>query len=73
MNISTAAMRVCMQAVWDYAVDVKQRGEQAEMAFAAKLKGHPTEDFHYFTGLSNIKALEEKYLPAEEISRKYGH
>ncbi len=73
MNISTAAMRVCMQAVWDYAVDVKQRGEQAEMAFAAKLKGHPTEDFHYFTGLSNIKALEAKYLPAEEISRKYGH
>lgn len=72
MNISTAAMRVSMQAVWDYAVDVRQRGERAEMDFAAKLKAHPTEDFHSFTGLSNIRELEAKYLPADEMSRKYG-
>jgi isocitrate lyase len=72
MNISTAAMRVSMQAVWDYATDIRQRGAQAEIDFAARLKGHPTEDFHRFTGLSNVREMEEKYLPAEEISRKYG-
>jgi 2-methylisocitrate lyase-like PEP mutase family enzyme len=69
--VSLACMRVTMQAVWDYAADLKQRGAQAEKDFERKLKGHPTEDFNRFAGFPEIKALESRYLPKEEVIRKY--
>ena len=69
--VSLACMRVAMQAVWDYAADLKERGAQAEIDFEVKLKGHPTEDFNKFAGFPEIKELEEKYLPKEAVLRKY--
>lgn len=69
--VSLACMRVTLQAVWDYAVDLKRRGAQAEKDFERKLKGHPTEDFNRFAGFPEIKALESRYLPEEEVIRKY--
>lgn len=72
INISTAAMRVSMKSVWDYAADVMKNQEQAEIRFEKELIGHPTEDFHQFSGLSRIKELESKYLSAEEVRHKYG-
>ena len=71
INVSTAAMRVSMKAVWDYAADLLRREEKAEIHFEKELIGHPTEDFHRFFGLSSIKELEEKYLPAEEMEKRY--
>lgn len=69
--VSLACMRVTMQAVWDYAADLKQRGVQAEKDFQRNLKGHPTENFNQFAGFPEIKALESRYLPKEEVLQKY--
>ena len=70
MHTSLAGMRATMMATWDYAVDLKARGAKAETDFQARLKAHPMGAFHEFAGFSKIKAMEEKYLPAEEL-RKY--
>jgi hypothetical protein len=35
------------------------------------MKGHPLEEFHDFAGFPEMKALEEKFLPKEEVERKY--
>jgi isocitrate lyase len=72
INISTAAMRVSMKSVWDYATDVLKNEEQAEIRFEKELIGHPTEDFHQFSGLSRIKDLESKYLSVDEVRQRYG-
>lgn len=71
MHVSLAAMRVTMRAVWDYAVDLKERGALAEMEFEQKAIGHPMGAFHEFAGFKRVRELEEKYLPGEELKRKY--
>jgi isocitrate lyase len=69
--VSLGCMRVAMQAIWDYAEDMRKRGDQAETDFEKRLKGHPTEDFNQFAGIPRIKELETKYLPKEEVRKKY--
>jgi len=69
--VSLGCMRVAMQAIWDYAEDMMKRGDQAEKDFEKRLKGHPTEDFNKFAGIPRIKGLEAKYLPKEEVRKKY--
>jgi isocitrate lyase len=69
--VSLGCLRVSMQAVWDYAADLMNRKEQAEKDFERKLKGHPTEDFNKFAGFPQVKQLEAKYLPGEEVRKKY--
>ncbi len=69
--VSLACMRVSLQAVWDYAADLRARSEVAEKEFEKRLKGHPTEDFNRFAGFPKVKALEAKYLPGEEMRKKY--
>ena len=71
MHVSLVAMRVMLYAFWDYAVDMKARGAEAEIDFQKRLIGHPMGAFHDLAGFSKVKALEEKYLPAEELTRKY--
>ncbi|MCI3953548.1 MAG: carboxyvinyl-carboxyphosphonate phosphorylmutase [Burkholderiales bacterium] len=71
MHVSLAGMRATMQATWDYAVDLKARGAQAEIDFEQKLRDHPMGDHYTFAGFPAIKALEKQYLPAEELERKY--
>lgn len=69
--VSLGCLRVSMQAVWDYAADLLRREEQGEKDFEKKLIGHPTEDFNKFAGFPGIKELEAKYLPKEELKKKY--
>ena len=71
MHVSLAGMRATMVAVWDYAADLKARGAQAEIDFEERLIGHPMGAFHQFAGFPKIKELEAKYLPAEEVKKKY--
>ena len=66
-----AAVRLSMKAVWDYAVDLKMREEQAEIDLEKILIGHPVENFNEFAGFPKIKELESKYLPSEEVKKKY--
>lgn len=72
MHVSLAGMRATMQVTWDYAVDLKARGAQAEIDFERRLRNHPMADHYAFAGFPAIKALEQKYLPADELERKYG-
>lgn len=71
MHVSLAGMRATMQATWDYAVDLRARGAQAEIDFEKRLRDHPMADHYAFAGFPAIKALEQKYLPAEELEKKY--
>lgn len=71
MHVSLAGMRATMQATWDYAVDLKARGAQAEIDFQKRLAAHPMGGFHDFAGFPKIKAMEEKYLPEDEMKKKY--
>jgi 2-methylisocitrate lyase-like PEP mutase family enzyme len=71
MHVSLVAMRVMMQAFWDYAVDMKARGADAEIDFEKRLIGHPMGAFHEMAGFPRIRALEEKYLPEDEVRKKY--
>jgi len=71
MHTSLAGMRTTMQSMWDYAVDLRARGAQAEIEFEERLAKHPMGAFHQIAGFPRIKELEEKYLPPEEVARKY--
>jgi len=71
MHVSLAGMRATMMATWDYAVDLKARGAQAEIDFQRKLLAHPMGGYHEFAGFPEIRAWEEKYLPPEEVKKKY--
>jgi isocitrate lyase len=71
MHVSLVAMRVMMQAFWDYAVDMKARGADAEIDFQKRLVGHPMGAFHELAGFPKVKEQESKYLPAEELKKKY--
>jgi hypothetical protein len=64
-------MRTMMQAMWDYAQDLKARGAQAEIEFQKRLAAHPMGRFHEFAGFPGMRALEEKYLPVDEVKKKF--
>ncbi len=59
------------KAMWDYAHDLKNRGMDAQIDYLEGMKGHPLEEFHDFAGFPAMKALEEKFLPKEEVEQKY--
>jgi 2-methylisocitrate lyase-like PEP mutase family enzyme len=71
MHTSLAGLRATMQATWDYAMDLKARGAQAEIDFQKRLAGHPMGAFNEFAGFPRIKQLEAKYLAPEEARKKY--
>ena len=71
MHVSLVAMRVMMQAFWDYAIDMKARGADAEIDFQKRLIGHPMGAFHELAGFPKVKEQESRYLPADEIKKKY--
>ena len=72
ITVSLAGMRVAMQAVWDYAVDLRQRGAAAEIDLERKSLNHPLGNHHAFAGFAGIKALEAKYLPEEDLKKYQG-
>jgi len=69
--VSLGCLRASLKAVWDYVVDLKERDEEAEKDFQKKLRNHPTEDFNAFAGFPGIREIEAKFLPSEEVRRKY--
>jgi hypothetical protein len=71
IHVSLAAMRATMQAVWDYAVDLKERGAAAEIDYQKRLKQHPMGAFHEVAGFPAIKQQEAKYLPEDLLQARY--
>ena len=71
MHVSLGGLRPSMQAVWDYAVDLKARGAQAEIDFEKRSLDHPLGSAQAFAGFDRFKALEADYLPGEEARERY--
>jgi 2-methylisocitrate lyase-like PEP mutase family enzyme len=71
MHVSLAGLRTSMQAMFDYAADLKSRGAVAEIEYEERLRNHAMGSCNEFAGFPQIKALEEKYLPPDEIKKKY--
>lgn len=67
-----AAMRVTIQAVYDFARTLRQEGPLAESRFIEAFKKHPLGDLHTFAGFDQIRAWEEAFLPAEELEKYAG-
>ena len=72
MHVSLAGLRLTMQPFWDYAVDMRERGAEAEFALEERMVGHPMADIFSFEGFPEIKELETKFLPADTLDHKYG-
>jgi isocitrate lyase len=71
IHVSQGCLRPSMQAVWDFAMDVKARGAQAEVDYEKKSLGHPLGKHHEFAGIPKFKELEAKYLPAADVVKRY--
>ncbi|MCL5951282.1 MAG: isocitrate lyase/PEP mutase family protein [Chloroflexi bacterium] len=59
------------KAMWDFATALRQDGVAALQNLRESVKGHPLENMHAFAGFGEIRKMEDKYLPAEEVTRKY--
>lgn len=59
------------RGLWDYAHSLKSGGAEAQIKFLNGMKGHPLEDDHAFAGFPQMRTMEEKYLPDEEVQKKY--
>ena len=44
---------------------------EAVKRFEARTKDHPAGNMHAFIGFSDIKKLEEEFLPSAEVLAKY--
>jgi len=64
-----ATFRATIQAVYDFASELKQRGPVAESDFNERFKGHPLGNVHRFAGFDQVREWEEEYLPAEEMEK----
>lgn len=71
ISVSLAALRISIKGVWDFAVDLKEREEQAEIDLEKTLLGHPMMNVNNFAGFPRIRELEAKYLPSDEVRKKY--
>ena len=71
MHVSQACLRPSLLAVWDYAMDLKARGVQAEIDLEKKVLKHPLGTLNDFAGFPRFKELEARYLSSEEVEMKY--
>jgi 2-methylisocitrate lyase-like PEP mutase family enzyme len=61
-----STFRVTMQAVYDYAVALRERGPMAEHEFNETFQRHPLANVHRFAGFDRIQEWERDFLPPEE-------
>lgn len=64
-----ATLRVTMQAVYDFAVQLRDEGALAEQSFFQQFKDHPLGDFHTFAGFDQVRRWEEAYLEEEALAK----
>lgn len=64
-----ATMRVTLQAVYDFAVKLRDNGVMTEAEFFSDFNDHPVGDFHTFAGFNQIKDWEEAYLTEDELDK----
>src|SRR4030095_527936 len=64
-----ATFRATIQAVYDLAKELRERGPVAEADFNERFKAHPLGNVHTFAGFDQVREWEEEYLPAEEMDK----
>ena len=65
------ALRTVGEAWWNFLADFKEHGVQAQHDQLLRMEDHPLRDLHAFSGIRDMRELEERYLPAEEIALRY--
>ena len=68
---ANGAHRAGARAMWDYLHAFAQEDAALDMRLAEQIKQHPLADFHAFVGFPQIRMLEEEFLPADDVARKY--
>ncbi|NKC16720.1 MAG: carboxyvinyl-carboxyphosphonate phosphorylmutase [Gammaproteobacteria bacterium] len=67
--LPSASLRVTMQAVYDFAVALREEGAMAEKTFFQDFHDHPLGDFHTFAGFNRVREWEEAYLEPEQLAK----
>jgi len=68
---ATGSLRSTAVAMCDYFEEFARDDVEAVKRFEARVKDHPAGNIHAFIGFSEIKRLEEEYLPSAEVLAKY--
>ena len=68
---ATGSLRCSTVAMCDYFEEFARDDVEAVKRFEARVKDHPAGNIHAFIGFSEIKRLEEQYLPSAEVLAKY--
>jgi len=68
---ATGALRASAVAMWDYMHEFARDDVALVNRFTEQHRKHPAGDLHAFVGFSEIKRLEEEFLPREEVAKKY--
>lgn len=66
-----AALRAGVRAMMDFLSELALDGIEAEKRQIADLAGHPVENWYEFTGMGDVRALEEAFLPTDTVAEKY--
>jgi 2-methylisocitrate lyase-like PEP mutase family enzyme len=64
-----ATFRVTIEAVYDFAKALRERGPEVEAEFAERFRRHPLGDVHTFAGFDRVRAWEEAFLPREALDK----
>ena len=67
-----ATMRMQLMAVYDLAMELKEKGPMAEAEFTKKLSNHPLADFHGFAGFDQVMEWEERFMGEAELAKYEG-
>lgn len=68
---ANGAMRAGARAMWDYLHAFAREDAALDARLKEEIKDHPLADFHAFVGFPQIRVLEQEFLPAADVSRKY--
>lgn len=73
LTLLPGVTRAARAAAWDFARELHARGPQAWTDYQKRAENHPLSGFRYFDflGFPEIRAMEERYLPAADLERKY--
>ncbi len=68
---ASGALRSSTVAMVDYFDEFAKDDVEAVKRFEARTKDHPAGNMHAYIGFSDIKKLEEEYLPGADVLAKY--
>jgi 2-methylisocitrate lyase-like PEP mutase family enzyme len=66
-----AITRAAMREVWDFTHALRAGESTFELAHIESLDGHPVESWYEFTGVDDIRQIEERYLPDTVMAARY--